>query len=57
MALASCDIDIVEICDTVCSGLGVDCSEPMARMKTWGGLMTAVKFVMPNIPRFETLEE
>jgi hypothetical protein len=26
---------------------------PTARMAAWGGLMTAVKWLIPNMPRFE----
>ena len=28
---------------------------PTARMQPWGGLMTAAKSLMPNIPRLEML--
>ena len=35
-------------------GLTLDTPAPTARMHAWGGLMTAEKEVIPNIPRFET---
>jgi hypothetical protein len=28
---------------------------PTARMAAWGGLMTAIKWLIPYIPRFDTL--
>jgi hypothetical protein len=35
---------------------GRSVSSPTARIAAWGGLITAVKRLMPNMPRFETVK-
>lgn len=37
------------------AGINLVSVEPTARMIDWGGFIIAEKFLMPNIPRFDTV--